>query len=1136
MRVCIRISMLLRGCLWLPVVLAFHGEVSYGTNSANLLVDTGPGNIRGTHATRDAPSDHQFAPSNSTFVEISSTAKVSKRHRVAVTYSVHAHRSADAETNSDRFVPEPAPVSVVRAVVQRPASGNVSSELENSMWQYMSDAPLKVAALAFLGCIVSLASYYMMLDLIKVIWPQSGKPAQCLAKMDGASRESKECPHARAELVIRGMTCSACAGTIERCLRNQHGVVSAAVNLLLESATVSFETAAVTPAEICEAVEDIGFEVVLHGVRRVDEDDGYATIHLTMPLELIDMARSHLGCVGGVRDCQALPTGLIRVMYTPCEIGARSILTQVRQHFPAHMTSIKCAPQDMDQTVELRRKEQELLRNINCSALPTAVIFVMTVVLPVFGVDIGSFDCLHYTVNMPTIITFALATPVQFYFGACFHKEAKRAFGRLTPNMDMLISVATTVTFVYAILILALQACTRTPDQMTMTGHLGHAGELKQGHVHVGLGCHALHFFGMGPILITVVLCGKVIEMRAKINSFQSLTELLAGQNHIAHLISQNGPDEMIPVELIEVGDTIRLFEGSRIPVDGKLCTTEGAVVWVNEALLTGESTPQEKTCGSLLMGGTTIVSGAGLMKATMVGSKTALGEIVGMISRAQASKTVTQEAANIFASYFVTFVMALSFAVFSIWLFLVETGRVALPPDMDDKRNGGTAGSFLFAANFGVAVLMVACPCAMGLATPTAVMVTTSVAAKLGCLVKSAGALESACWARAVVMDKTGTITAGELSVTDVTLTASLAGIPQELGSTLTAAAAEVVERQVAAETVEFTPGGCDASQVDTSFADEFQRAFWWCVGTAEVSSNHPIAKCLVQRASCALDCATFPVPEHFRYTIGRGVSAVLAGGAIDVRVGSLSFFEDSARELEQDISSHPAFHAVTRWASDKGSMQDSVVVVHAIFAKRAYILGALAVHDEVRSEAPAVIRHLREQHGLEVWMCTGDGAATARAVAREVGILEEHVCAEALPEGKSKLIQALRQKHGPRVCMVGDGINDAPALAAADVGVAVGAGASLAMDAADVVVVRSDLRMVATYIELSRMTVRTIWRNFAWAFVFNICGLPLAAGLFYPTIVMPPLPAAVAMALSSALVVSSSLSIRSFQPPVLS
>jgi len=508
--------------------------------------------------------------------------------------------------------------------------------------------------------------------------------------------------------------------------------------------------------------------------------------------------------------------------------------------------------------------------------------------------------------------------------------------------------------------------------------------------------------------------------------------------------------------------------------------------------------------------------SGAGLMTARAVGSKTALGEIVALVSNAQATKTSTQRMASVVASYFVTTVMGMAVVVFCVWLWLVKSGRVPVPDQLPNEPVSQVE-QVLFAAKFGMAVLMIACPCAMGLATPTAVMVSTGVAAKSGCLIKSAEALEDSAQLKAVVLDKTGTITVGAPHVTGVCLTPFHSGVWE----------------QCASQTARHPKLPCVA-QVHGAHNEEFEKAFWWLLGMAEAGSNHPLATCITNAAQKTLGCSTFPKAKDFRYRVSRGVSAVPEGIPIDIRVGNVAFLLETAAERKQSIAEDPALAFVQNWSAAMERQGCTVVVVHALVDKKVCVLGAVSLRDQIREDAIGAIRFFRE-NGAEVFMCTGDTRAAALGIAAEVGISPENVKAECLPAHKGDFVAEIKERVKGRVAMVGDGVNDSPALAAADVGVAIGAGAHVTMDAADVVLINSELKSLASYVKLAKETLWTIRKNFVWAFIFNFCGLPVASGLFYPYVMLPPLAAGFAMAASSCLVVTSSLNLRSFKEPEL-
>lgn len=954
------------------------------------------------------------------------------------------------------------------------------------------------------------------------------------------------------ELKIGGMTCSACSGTVERCLKNEKGVESAVVNLVLEKATVVFESSVTSESTLSEAVEDIGFEstILLSGSASELRDEGSATLHLEMNESSTEEFGTACKDMKHVVSSQKVTDQVVKLTYRPAAVGARDLLADIRKKLPGACI-YPAPPQNNGHTTDLQKHADALWFNLKWSIGPAFVVFIITVVLPSLNVDLGSIDCRGFHIQTATVVVLVLATPVQFFFGADFHVQARRALARRAPNMDVLVSLATHISFAYALLVLAEKTCKymgqahmqhmSRPDH-AMPSHGSHGSVLM-----IGLSCHALHFFGMAPILMAVVLCGKYIETKAKMQTMESLVQLMDCKSSTARLVTDESEEE-VNVELVQVGDLLRLYDGCQVPVDG--CLASDVPVWVNEAMLTGESKPAEKNKGSVLLGGSTVVTGSGLLKATMVGSKTALGEITTLISSAQGTKTRTQQLANTVASYFVTIVMACSVLVFGVWLHLAQKHLVNLPEDVDGTS---TVEVLLFAAKFGVAVLMVACPCAMGLATPTAIMVATGVAAKMGCLVKSAEAFEAGQKVRLVVLDKTGTITQGTPGVSGVAISACVLmkiGHTEEGDSDTTMMDGSELSSDFGSD--DFSVHSNDAPEkIDLCSADSgnrnksgagcphcldegqklfptAMRQFWRLVGAVETGSDHPIAKCLTEYSQQQV-CGPFPAAAGFHQKVGRGVGASVHG--VDVRIGSFAFLAESMQDCGQNFSADPAVADVKHWTDAGRASTDSVVVAHVVIEGKVQILGAISVCDVVRPDARNTISHLKRR-GIEVWMCSGDVAGTAHAIANIVGILPEHVCAEALPKHKADLVNELKSRLGG-VCFVGDGVNDAPALAVADVGVAIGAGAHLAMNAADVVLVRSALAPLAAYLKLSRDTVTTIRRNYAWAFVFNFLGLPLAAGVFFPKIVLPPLVAGLAMGSSSALVVGSSLLLQFFRPP---
>jgi len=724
---------------------------------------------------------------------------------------------------------------------------------------------------------------------------------------------------------------------------------------------------------------------------------------------------------------------------------------------------------------------------------------------------------LHHGVDIFAMVILCLATPVQFLIGRRFHSAAFRALKRRSPNMDVLVSVATNTAYFYSAgLILFCLVSPETPGSHDISSATG-------------------HFFTMGPILIAVVLLGKFLEARAKLTAMRAMTDIPDSMPLTAVLCNAGG-DSTVPVELVELGDILRVFPGAKVPVDGVMCSE--APAHMDESLLTGESTAVPKKQGDIIMGGTICVTGGCLMRVTKVGCDTALGQMCRLVQEAQASKAGVQRIADRVARVFVPSVISLSVVTFSVWAILVFAGYVTVPKvahashaedmamDMrasSDEQSVEGSLKLLFAMKFGMAVLMVACPCAMGLATPMAVMVATGVAAKRGCLVKSAAALETSARIDAVVLDKTGTITEGCPSIQ------AAACIVSSVQAVLDAA--EHVERPKAA--LQLPSGGVVLQPVgsaELAAPRDVEACFWWLLGVLESASDHPVAKCILSVVQRIEGLPPIVPPRNFEYFSGRGVQCIIEqlNGAT-AGVGNLRFYEEAAEAagVEQDQETRE----LLGWVASLQQQGHTVVVLHV----NSRLLGAVALRDPVRRDAEWVVHHLKRNLGAEVWLCSGDNAATAQSIAQEVGI--RHVVAEALPLTKSECVQQLQTKRRRggtfRVCFVGDGINDAPALAQADVGVAIGVGAQIAVEAADVALVRSELSECVAFLELSRATFRTVMWNFFWAFCFNVITLPMAAGLLYPTVHIPPLLAGMGMASSSCLVVVSSLQLRGFRPP---
>jgi P-type Cu+ transporter len=624
----------------------------------------------------------------------------------------------------------------------------------------------------------------------------------------------------------------------------------------------------------------------------------------------------------------------------------------------------------------------------------------------------------------------ALATPVQFWAGWRFYEGAWAALRHGQANMNTLVALGTSAAYLYS------AVATLAPG-------------LLAGRADV--------YFDTSSLIITLVLLGRLLEARAKGRTTEAIKKLAGLQARTAHAARGQGPGEEVdvPVEEVEVGDLLLVRPGEKVPVDGVVLAGESAV---DESMITGESIPVSKREGDEVIGATVNKTGSFRFRATKVGSETALAQIIRMVEQAQGSKAPIQRLADRISAIFVPVVILIATMTFFVWLWL------------------GPEPAFTHALLNFVAVLIIACPCAMGLATPTSIMVGTGKGAQRGILVKGGEALEEAHKLTTVVLDKTGTLTRGEPRLTDVIPLDGLSG--DEL---LVVAAA------------------------------------------AERRSEHPLGEAIVAGAmDRGLDV---PEPETFDAPTGRGVRATVCGKT--VLVGSRKLMDESGVP-EDGLASR--FEELT--ASGKTPM---------FVAVDGEVAGLVAVADVVREESKEAVDLLRRM-GLEVVMLTGDNGRTAESVAGELGI--ERVLAEVVPEDKEKEIRKL-QVEGKVVAMVGDGINDAPALASADVGVAIGTGTDVAMEAADLTLISGDVRGVARAIRLSKATMQNIKQNLFWAFAYNVALIPVAAGILYPLFAggtvpealrpflgeygfLNPVLAAAAMALSSVTVVSNALRLR--------
>jgi len=804
-------------------------------------------------------------------------------------------------------------------------------------------------------------------------------------------------------LDLEGMTCSSCAARIEKALHGVPGVTSAAVNFATEQAHVRFEPSRTRPDDLLRAVEGEGYKARI-AVRSGAHVMPPAADAVPQQMSLKITGMHCASCVARIEGALRQVPGVRMASVNLATEKALVELDPAEAKVEALVSAVEEAGYGAALSVPKRAggadaEARELKRQAEDRLLRRDLRLAL-----VLGIPVALISMLMVPLPYVNQMLLVLTLPVWAYAGRRFHWGALRQARHFSANMDTLVSLGTTAAFVWSVAAVL-------------------AGKSDQ------------VYFDSAAVIVMLILVGKVLENRAKRRASAAIQALMDLQPPTAR-VERDGTILELPVAEVRVGDVAVVRPGEKIPVDG---TVLEGTTGVNESLLTGESLPVEKQPGSEVIGGTINGTGSIRYRATRVGEDTTLAEIVRVVEAAQGSKAPMQRLADQVAGVFVPIVMGIAVVTFGLHWWLAHNLAAAVIN--------------------AVAVLVIACPCAMGLATPTAIMVGTGKGAEEGVLIRGGDSLEKVRHLKTVIFDKTGTLTRGRPEVVDIV---PLAGTnPTEL---LAVAAA------------------------------------------VEQSSEHPLGEAIV-RAAKQRQVAPPQGLSDFAYTPGRGVRARLAQEA--VLLGNRRLMEESGvllGEAEQAL------------AALESEGKTTVLV-----ARGNRLVGVLGIADPAKAEAAHVVEALHEL-GLRVMMLTGDTRPTAEAIARAVGI--DEVIAEVLPQGKLEAIARL-QKRGQVVAMVGDGVNDAPALAQADLGIALGSGSAVALESADIALPGDDLRGVVRAIQLSRRTVRIIKQNLFWAFIYNVVAIPVAAlGWLNPMI------AAAAMAFSSVFVVTNSLRLRRFSP----
>ncbi|KAK9517954.1 hypothetical protein VZT92_023285 [Zoarces viviparus] len=925
--------------------------------------------------------------------------------------------------------------------------------------------------------------------------------------------------HSKCYIQIGGMTCASCVANIERNLKNESGIYSVLVALMASKAEVRYNAELIDPVKIAECVEELGFTASV--MENYEGSDGN--------LELVVRGMTCASCVhkiesslmrekGIIYASVALATNKAHIKHDLEIIGPRDVIKLIEDlGFEASLVKRDRTASHLDHSKEIRQWRKSFLVSlffcVPVMGMMTYMIIMDHQMSASHQHNATVEDRNHYHATMflerqllpglsiMNFLSFLFCVPVQFIGGRYFYIQAYKAVKHRSANMDVLIVLATSIAFTYSLVVLIVAMAEKAK-------------------------VNPITFFDTPPMLFVFISLGRWLEQIAKSKTSEALSKLMSLQATEATVVTLGSDksllsEEQVDVELVQRGDVVKVVPGGKFPVDGRVI--EGHSM-ADESLITGEAMPVTKKIGSSVIAGSINQNGSLLVSATHVGMDTTLSQIVKLVEEAQTSKAPIQQYADKISGYFVPFIVGISVLTLIAWIFIgfFDFSLVEKYFPGYDKSISKAEAVIRFAFQASITVLCIACPCSLGLATPTAVMVGTGVGAQNGILIKGGEPLEMAHKVQSVVFDKTGTITYGAPKVIQVKIVVEGNKMPRS--------------RLLA------------------------------IVGTAENNSEHPLGAAITKYCKQELSTESLGACTDFQSVPGCGIRCQVSNTEALLRQADSDSEDNNQRnsvlvqisDTGMSISSHPlimdpeplslvqtANYVVligNREWMKRNCLQirpdiDEAMIEHERRGRTAVLVAVdgllcamIAIADTVKPEAELAVRTLTSM-GLEVVLMTGDNSKTARAIAAQVGI--KKVFAEVLPSHKVAKVEQLQQA-GKRVAMVGDGVNDSPALAMADVGIAIGTGTDVAIEAADVVLIRNDLLDVVASIDLSKKTVRRIRINFVFALIYNLVGIPIAAGVFLPIgLVLQPWMGSAAMALSSVSVVLSSLLLKCYTKP---